>query len=312
MVGEIGRARRPGRVRHGATAMAVLGLAAATLGAPRALAQEAAIQAVPVTPSINITPRRITFDRLGRTAAVYIHNPGAASGNFNIELVDRLMLPDGQLVPAADAATVAAYKPQLDRLQSARQLLLVTPRRTSLQANAGQTIRVRAAANNIAPGEYRTHLTVTGIPPADAGLTVDNAAAQSAGALSFRISSVLGISIPVIVRVGPIDVRATIEEARIARAAPASAAKPAATVDLVLGRAGRNSLFGNIEVRSERDRGEPLGLLRGVGVYTEIDSRRVSIALSRVPAPGERITVAFVDDDTAPGKVLASARINAP
>jgi hypothetical protein len=294
--------------------MVVLGLAAATLGAPGVRAQEAAIQAVPVTPSINITPRRITFDRLGRTAAVYIHNPGAASGNFNIELVDRLMLPDGQLVPAADAASVAAYKPQLDRLQSARPLLLVTPRRTSLQANAGQTIRVRVgAASNIAPGEYRTHLTVTGIPPADAGLTVDNAAAQSAGALSFRISSVLGISIPVIVRVGPIDVRATIGDATISQAAAApGGGKPSATLDLILGRTGRNSLFGNIEVRSERDRGEPLGLLRGIGVYTEIDNRRVSIPLSRMPAPGERITINFVDDDTAPGKVLASARINAP
>ena len=79
---------------------------------------------------------------------------------------------------------------------------------------------------------------------------------------------------------------------------------PIVHFDLV--RLGANSLFGNIEIRLQgQPRSQPLGVARGVGVYTEIDRRSVNIALSRPPAPGEHLEITFTDDDTAPGKALA-------
>ena len=48
-----------------------------------------------------------------------------------------------------------------------------------------------------------------------------------------------------------------------------------------------------------------LGVVRGVGVYTEIDRRFIRIPLARAPAPGEHLEVTFTDDDTSPGKLLA-------
>lgn len=275
--------------------------------------------AVPVAPSnLSINPKRITFAGVGKAATVSVFNQGGP-GRFDVELIDRVMLPDGQIIAAADAAKKPELKPLLDKLKSARDFIVITPRRLQLAANAGQAIRVRAApTSDLAPGEYRTHLTITGLPPADAGLTAEDAAARNQGALSFRINSVLGISIPVIVRVGPIDVRAAIEHTAFGfenispdgRAAPVRT--PVLSFELV--RAGANSLFGDLEVRGAKEQGSqpPLGQIRGIGVYPEIERRIVKIPLRRIPAAGEKIDVQFRDDDVHPGATLAKVSLTAP
>jgi hypothetical protein len=277
-----------------------------------------AVAPEPAAANININPKRITFDRVGKSATISVFNQGGASGLFDVEFVDRIMLPDGQIIPAADAAARPDLKPILDRLKSARTMVVVTPRRIKLAANGGQAIRVRAApTEGLPPGEYRTHLTVTAVPPADIGLTAEQAASQKEGQLSFRVNSVLGISIPVILRVGNVDVRAGIEHPALGfetisidgRAAPARTA----ILSFELVRVGANSLFGDLEVRgSGKGDTAPIGAVRGIGVYPEIDRRFVKIPLRRIPAAGERLEIQFRDDDTAPGAILSKASLMAP
>jgi len=283
----------------------------ATIGA--AAAQEAPpVSRIAVDANLNITPKRVVFSGPGRTSSVYIYNQGGTVGTFDVQLVDRIMLPNGQIVPLSSLEENPQYKPVADRLKSAANMMLVTPRRARLSAGRGQTIRIRAgAAGDVPPGEYRTHLTVTAVPPADTGVTAEQAASQREGELSFRINSLLGVSIPLILRVGPADVRAGIDGAKLsyedmpadANAAPRRV--PMVSVDLV--RLGTSSLFGNVEIRSLRDRNakEPVGFIRGVGVYPEIERRNVRIQLSRAPAPGEEFEILFRDDDVAPGTQLA-------
>lgn len=52
--------------------------------------------------------------------------------------------------------------------------------------------------------------------------------------------------------------------------------------------------------------------MRGIGVYPEIDRRHVRIELNRAPKSGEKLRLVFVDDDTAPGKILAQSQIAQP
>ena len=196
---------------------------------------------------------------------------------------------------------------------------MTTPRRATLAPNGGQTIRVRAGATgDVPPGEYRTHLTVTAIPPADTGITAEQAAGQRDGELSFRLNSVLGLSIPVIIRIGPIDVRAEVRDAKIEfeQLSPAPNTPPVRTavLSLNIARLGANSLFGNVEVRGTKEKGnrDPLGIARGVGVYTEIDTRMLRVPLRRIPDKGEALEISFLDDDTAPGKLLNKVTLTAP
>ena len=290
------------------------------LGPTQALAQAAApaapapaVNTTTVGANLNISPKRVTFDPRRRTATVYIYNQGTAPATFDIAMIDRIMLPDGQIVAADDPRHQTTAKPVLDKLASAKGLVMVAPRRATLAPGQGQTIRLRVnAAPPDAKGEYRSHLTVTTIPPANVGTTVDDVAGQNPGELRFQITSVFGLSIPAIVRAGAVDVRAAIENPRIeyADVSPDGRAAPTRTpimaFDLV--RVGANSLFGNVEVRAAGKREAPVGLARGVGVYPEIDRRSMRVPLTRAPAPGEKLEVAFTDDDTSPGKLLATVQ----
>ena len=290
----------------------------ASLGISGALAQTAAapVRAGPLAASqpsganLNISPKRVTFDRGHRSATVFVFNQGSAPGTFDISLVDRVMLPDGQILPMADVQTKPEAKAIADRVQSAQGILQISPRRVTLNPGQGQTVRLRVIGAPTDPGvvELRSHLTIATLPPRDTGTTAEAAAAnRPPNQLSFQISALLGLSIPAIVRLNDPDVRARLENARVTFESlngPNSPPTPTLNLDLV--RLGANSLFGNFEIRSAgQPRSPMLGLSRGVGVYTEIDRRSIRIPLTRAPAQGEHLEVTFTDDDTSPGKVLA-------
>jgi P pilus assembly chaperone PapD len=193
-------------------------------------------------------------------------------------------------------------------------MLLTSPRRVTLAPGKGQTIRVRAVpGQDLSEAEYRTHLTVTTVPPRDLGYSAEQAAEARPEELKFLVSSVFGLSIPVIVRLNDIDVAAKIENPRLGMTTATADARATPQVTLDLVRTGAHSLFGNLEVRATKGRsGEVIGVARGVGVYTEIDRRAVQIPLTRAPAKGEQIEIRFSDDDTAPGRLLAAGPLVTP
>ena len=176
------------------------------------------IIAPPSGANLNISPKRVTFDRNRRSGSIYIFNQGSAPGTFDISLVDRVMLPDGQILPLTDAQTKPENKAVADQVKSARTILQVSPRRVTLSPGQGQTIRLRVITAPAEPGvvELRSHLTISTLPPRDSGTTAEAAAtAAPSGELRFQINALLGLSVPAIVRLNDPDIRAGIENARI-------------------------------------------------------------------------------------------------
>ena len=278
-----------------------------------------------VSANLNISPKRITFDRAGRSASVFIFNQGTGIATFDISLVDRVMLPDGRIEAVSEAETKPELNPYIAKLRSAKPMLVAAPRRATLEPGRGQTIRLRVTpapatvTGAAAPtGEYRTHLTITTLPPRDIGFTAEQAAAGNTRELRFRINTVFGISIPVILRLGALDVRGALENPTLITQAVsadgASAPKPTPVLRFQLVRVGANSLFGNLEVRGAKEKGskEPLGTARGVGVYPEIDRRQIEIPLKRTPLPAEKIEITFTDDDATPGRLIAKTVLTSP
>lgn len=281
--------------------------AAALVAATPAAAQTApAVTAAPASgaANINITPRRVIFDRSKRTEAVYVFNQGNAAVTVDVALVDNAMLPSGEIVPmarvtekGADAQAVAA------RVQSARPMLLAAPSRLALGPGQGKTIRIRASLPEDGKGEYRTHLTVTTVPPADSGLTADQAAAAQRGELVLRIQSIFGLSIPLIVRPGLVDAKASFGPIRTA----SDGNKP--VLEVPVRRSGANSVFGNIEVRAGK---EVVGLVRGLAVYPEIAERVAKVPLLRPLRKGETVTLSYLSDDGGASTSMASGSFTAP
>jgi P pilus assembly chaperone PapD len=295
---------------------------AALLAANAAYAQSAADQPAAAAPqpqvsitnvgaSINITPKRVTFDKAHRNGTVFILNQGETPITVDITLVDRVMLPDGQIVPVDYAATRPEMAGAVKQLRSAKELVQISPRRVMLAPGKGQNIRLRLSGLPDAAGEYRSHLTVTTIPPRESGTTAEQIAnGPGQKELRFQINAVYGVSIPVIVRNEPPQVAATLSNLRVEQA-PGAGGKQVPVLALDVARNGASSLYGNFEVRSEgAKRGsDPIGLARGIGVYPEVDHRVVRIPLTRAPNAGETLEVTFTDDDTSPGKVLAKATL---
>ena len=80
-------------------------------------------------------------------------------------------------------------------------------------------------------------------------------------------------------------------------------------ISLTITRSGTRSAFGDIVI-SHAASDEPVAVARGVGIYPEVDSRPIVLAIN--PAfdrsllrPGVPLTVTYTDDDFAPGSVLA-------
>src|SRR5205807_1116683 len=120
---------------------------------------------------------------------------------------------DAETTPPTAAAAAAAA-----RLKSAKSMIVFTPHRITLEGGASQVLRLRVERPTDLPaGEYRSHLTVREVPPETPGLTAEQAAADEPGEISFKITTVLGLSIPIIVQQGPMDVRAAIEGPSYAR-----------------------------------------------------------------------------------------------
>ena len=264
---------------------------------------------------INVSPKRIVFDAAGHGASVYLFNRGEGPATYSIAVIDRVMIPDGQIVSLDDAKKDPSEAPYAAKLTSAKDFIQFTPRRVTLKPNESQTIRLRALKPDaLPPGEYRTHLTITAVPPEDAGLTAEEAVTPGSKELSVRIMPVFSLSIPLIVRQGDIEVRAALEGPHLTWDEPpvtqaTGRVQKIAAITFSIDRLGHNSVYGNVEVRSGD---EVLGALRGVGVYPEIERRFVKVPLSRAPRPNENLSIVLVDDDTQPGTDLARVSFVAP
>jgi P pilus assembly chaperone PapD len=283
----------------------------------------AALAAIPAAASaqvgadLNLSPKRIVFGPNARSATVYVFNQGDAPATYSVALVDRAMLADGAIQPVDEALKDPAKAEVAARVKSAQSMITFTPRRVTLAGKSSQLVRMRVLRPGDLPaGEYRTHLTVTAVPPEDTGVTAEQAAAgEQPGALAVRITALFSISIPVIVRQGPVDVRAGIEnpqfQVRDTPPGDGGAPRPTAFVTVDLTRLGASSVFGDVEVRGG-PKNEVVGLVRGLAVYPEIERRRVTIPLQTIPAPGTALTVTLRDDDTQPGVTLATGRLAVP
>jgi hypothetical protein len=253
---------------------------------------------------INLYPKRVVIDDRNRVASVGIYNKTANTGDYDISLADMMMTTDGRLV---DVAAAKADDPGRARVKGAADMVRWSPHHFTLPGNESQMVRIMARVSPDLPaGEYRTHFSVVAVPPGDDGLTIDAAATgqQPASGIGVKITPRFGISIPVIIRVGETTLTSGLKDLAVT-----TAPEGQKLLRLTITRAGTRSSFGDITITAP-GAPKPVAMIRGVGVYPEVDERTVTVAIEpsidpRFTASGAKLTVSYVDDDFAPGKTLA-------
>jgi len=253
---------------------------------------------------INLYPKRIVIDDRNRVASVGIYNKTGNTGDYDITIADMVMTSDGRLV---EPASVKDGDPALARLKGAADMVRWSPHRFTLPGNESQMVRIMARVSpDLPPGEYRTHFSTIAVPPGDDGLTIDEAAngRPAQGGIGVKITPRFGISIPVIIRVGETTLNAGLKDLTVT-ATPTGQR----LIRITVTRSGTRSSFGDIAITAP-GASKPVALIKGVGVYPEVDQRTVTVAVdpavdARFTASGTHLTVSYTDDDFAPGQTLA-------
>ncbi len=259
---------------------------------------------------INLYPKRVVIDGRQRIATVGLYNKTANSGDYEIAIRDMMMTPDGQIIVLDQVDDPA----ERAKVQTASAMLRWSPRRITLHANEAQTVRIMARTPpDLPPGEYRSHFMAIAVPPPDdAGFSIDRAAgAGSKGDIGVTIRPRFGISIPVIVRVGE-----TTLETGLTGAAFVDLGNGRKGIAVTITRSGTRSAYGDMTATIAGTK-TVLAAARGIGVYPEISSRAVTLAID--PAlpegavtRGTRIVITYVDDDHKPGQMLARLEFAVP
>ncbi|WP_420382264.1 hypothetical protein [Novosphingobium sp.] len=253
---------------------------------------------------INLYPKRVVIDDRNRVASVGIYNKTGNTGDYDITIADMVMTSDGRLV---EPASIHNGDPALGRLKGAGDMVRWSPHRFTLPGNESQMVRIMARVSpDLPPGEYRTHFSTIAVPPGDDGLTIDEATngKPAASGIGVKIIPRFGISIPVIIRVGDTTLNAGLKDLSVS-AAPTGER----LIHITITRSGTRSSFGDITFTAP-GAPKPIALIRGVGVYTEVDQRMITVAVdpavdARFTASGTHLTATYVDDDFAPGQTLA-------
>jgi P pilus assembly chaperone PapD len=197
----------------------------ALVAAPLALAVSPAQAGVG---DLLVAPTRIILDGR-RGTEIILHTIADDVATYRVTVELRRMKPDGTL------ETVTTPNA---RESAAEAMILYAPRKVTLPPNQPQSIRINARApQGLADGEYRAHLLFRAIP--DARPVTDTAPKQG---VSFRLTPVYGVTIPVIVRLGNLTASAGI--ANVAKLNEGG--KPVIALDL--SRSGDRSTFGEVRV----------------------------------------------------------------
>lgn len=212
-----------------------------------------------------ISPKRLVFEGRIRSQEINIANGGSDTIRYEIKLVEMRMKADGSFEQITE--------PDPDQY-FASKYVKVFPRVIELGPNEAQVVRVRLTnTSKMIPGEYRSHINVNPI------IAQPKLADKLYSELQLRLIPVVGISIPLLIRVGDYDGRLVITDLSVKMI-------DAKTLRLygIFKRSGKMSVYGDLSIEHVSNSGvvSIAALARGISIYTPNIERKFSIDLKDV------------------------------
>lgn len=243
------------------------------------------MQEVHAAASLSFFPQRIVLADKSRSAVLRLTNKGNKAGSFRISMVDLIYANDGSVKPATKLPA---------RFPTARPYVRFSPSQVRLNPGESQNIRVLLKrANTIPVGELRVHVSMKQIPDA---ASFTNLAGKNEKIIKAKYAIGQAVAIPLIIRRGETSAKGAIN----------AASRTPSGVKVVLGRAGTQSLYTNIEVYASKVANNNLiGTVKGVGVPVPNRQRAVSVNIKKPSR--QPYFIVLRDHDS--GQILAQKRI---
>ena len=217
-----------------------------------------------------VTPTRVVFEGNKQKEALYLVNTGKDTATYSISFLQYNMKEDGSFM--------IIEKPDSGQL-FANPYLRIFPRQVTLAPREPQVIMLQCRRNaDMLPGEYRSHIYFRaekdykplGIKNTDKKTTQ----------VSVQITPVFGISIPIIIRSGVVNVSTTLSNIKLE-----TQQDTVNYLRLTLNRSGNSSVYGNLSIEYFPVKGKPyeIGKVNGMSVYTNTNKRNILIRLNKTP-----------------------------
>ena len=210
-----------------------------------------------------ITPSRVVFEDRTRTEQVTLNNKGSETTTYRISFIRQKMTEDGKFV-AVEENEEGLYSDKIVRY---------SPRQITLEPGQTQIIRLMLRKpKGLADGEYRSHMLMQELPKVTKS-DISKAVEQGSDEITIEITTIIGISIPVIVRNGKLDSEVTLSNvAYVKNTDP----EKKSYLTMEMHRTGNRSSYGDFSVTYIDKKGQSIivGLAKGIAVYTGNSMRR--------------------------------------
>jgi len=215
-----------------------------------------------------ITPRRVVFDGQKRTQDFNLANTGLDTAKYNISVTNYRMREDGTFeeITTPDAGQNFADKN-----------LRFFPRSVTLAPSEAQVVKMQVTkADQLTPGEYRSHVYFRAVPKQSALGTEE--IRKDSTSIGVKLIPIFGITIPVIIRVGESTTKVTLTDLKLE-----IINDTIPRLQFAFNRTGNMSVYGDILVEhiSPATVITQVGTVRGIAVYTPNSVRRFQMELDK-------------------------------
>ncbi|HKL13599.1 MAG TPA: DUF916 domain-containing protein [Halanaerobiales bacterium] len=262
---------------------------------------------IPFTTSakVMVFPTRVTFENGVNYATIRLINTEDETITYRIVFIQSKMYENGKI----ERIDKPSDKEQRLTAMMAQDLIRYSPRQVTLPPNEEQLVRLQLSKPaDLKEGEYRSRLLFQEIPQISDS---QEASPEAREGFSIQLQVIYGVSIPVIVRHGEtkVDVELTDFDLEISE-------EDGIPIEMSfeIKRSGNQSVYGDIEVKyiSEDGIERIIGRLRRVGVYTEINSREITLNLTNtenINLETGKIMVVYKQPPEQGNEILASQEI---
>lgn len=215
-----------------------------------------------------VTPRRIVFDGQKRMQELNLANAGKDTAKYLISFMEIRMKSDGTFEPINTPDSGQHF---------ASSYLRLFPRTVTLAPNEAQLVKIQVVkTNELAPGEYRSHIYFRAVP--DLKPLGEKSPANDSIGISVKLTPIFGLTVPVIIRIGETSANVTLTDLSII---PGDNMEP--LLSLVFNRSGNSSVYGDLTVDYISPQGtvKQVGVVNGIAVYTPTTSRKMVLKLSK-------------------------------
>lgn len=250
-----------------------------------------------------LNPTRVVLASNQRAAQVELINNGSEAATYRIGVVNRRMSETGEFINIQTAGPGEQF---------AGDMLSYSPRQVTLQPGSAQVVRIMVRRpDGLADGEYRSHLHFEKVANA-AGTSSVEGEKQDSGQIGVVLTTLIGASIPVIVRQGQTQASVTLAKLKLQ-----PGQDKGALLEFHIQRSGNSSVYGDVSVSYTPAGGAalPVAKASGVAVYSPNPLRRASVSL-QLPAGVQlgrgQLHLAYRERPEAGGKLLAEATLALP